>query len=166
MTAFNAMGEKPKPSSLESADLCEPFSEPLNTVEDFKVLEGILNDAEFKSRMITFLSLIGGSKLSQTGRRVMQKLRTNHLWSKFNILGRKGKRSLKATKFFPVIVRACMKNHEGTTEPEVEEVIGDYLKRTPFLPGGNKHKKVPTVPVLDVSNDDIDANDDVEDMKY
>ena len=33
-----------------------------------------------------------------------------------------------------------MKNHEGTTEPEVEEVIGDYLKRIPFLPGGNKHK--------------------------
>ena len=33
-----------------------------------------------------------------------------------------------------------MKTHHGAKETEIEEVVGDFLKRTPFLPGGKKWK--------------------------
>ena len=54
---------------------------------------------------IRYLSLVGGADVAETTRRIMRKLGTNHLWSNFNMCGRKGKRGLKTTRFFPVIVR-------------------------------------------------------------
>ena len=33
-----------------------------------------------------------------------------------------------------------MKTDQGAKEMEIEEVVGDFLKRTPFLPGGKKWK--------------------------
>ena len=30
--------------------------------------------------------------------------------------------------------------HKGAKETETEEVLGDFLKRTPYLPGGRKCK--------------------------
>ena len=53
---------------------------------------------------IRYLSLVGGGDAAETARRVMKKLGTNQLWSSFNVHGRKGKRGLKNTRFFPVIV--------------------------------------------------------------
>ena len=34
---------------------------------------------------------------------------------------------------------ACLKNHHGAKEDAVEKCVGDYLKRTNFLPGGKKY---------------------------
>ena len=35
---------------------------------------------------------------------------------------------------------ACVKNHHGTKEDSIEKCLGEYMKRTTFLPGGKKYK--------------------------
>ncbi|XP_030851176.1 uncharacterized protein LOC115928253 [Strongylocentrotus purpuratus] len=125
--------------AVDVEDLREPFTQPVDTEDEFEALASKLVDVEFRKKMIRYLSLVGGGDVNQTVRRVLKKLGTNSLWSHFNVLGRKGKRGMKTTAFFPVIVRACIKNHVGAKESEIEEVVGDYLKRTPFLPGGSKY---------------------------
>nr|XP_054760388.1 uncharacterized protein LOC129266559 [Lytechinus pictus] len=130
---------KSSPTSwVGPADLQEPLTEPIKSIQEFDMLETKLAESDFEKRMINYLSLIGGVNIAQTSRRIMKKLGSNNLWSDFNLFGLKGKRGLKSTRFYPVIVRACVKTHQGVKETDIEEVLGDFLKRTPYLPGGSK----------------------------
>nr|XP_054759088.1 uncharacterized protein LOC129265124 [Lytechinus pictus] len=150
---------KSSPASwVGPADMQEPLSEPLKSIQEFDMLETKLAESEFKKRMINYLSLVGGVNIAQTSRRMMKKLGSNNLWSNFNVFGRKGKRGLKSTRFYPVIVRACVKTHQGVKETDIEEVLGDFLKRTPYLPGGSKWKKPDAVKAgTDGNNTGADA---------
>ncbi|XP_072051270.1 uncharacterized protein [Amphiura filiformis] len=147
----------------------DPLEKPLQTVEEFKDVSERLETQLFRKKMIRHLSLVGGHDLNETIRRVMRKLGTNNLWSSYSVLGRKGKLSIKDSPFYKVIVKACMKNHPQAKEVGIEKGLGDYLKRTPNLPGGRKYKKAGNVdvavPVGELEDDERGENERVPNRK-
>ncbi|XP_072047037.1 uncharacterized protein [Amphiura filiformis] len=107
---------------------------------------------------IRHLSLVGGHDLNETIRRMMRKLGTNNLWSscsEFNLI--------LNSYHFHLSIEACMKNHPQAKEVEIEKRLGDYLKRTPNLPGGKKYKKAgnvdAAVPVGELEDDERGENE-------
>tara|TARA_B110000881_G_C18471737_1_gene461728 strand:+ start:755 stop:934 length:180 start_codon:yes stop_codon:yes gene_type:complete len=47
--------------------------------------------------------MAGGGDVGETVRRMMRKLATHKVWSLFNMVGRRGKKSFKKTEMFKVI---------------------------------------------------------------
>ena len=52
---------------------------------------------------VKYLSLVGGSSVGDSVRRMMRKIGTNNMWSKFNMEGRHSKKAFKNTQIMRVI---------------------------------------------------------------
>ncbi|XP_038063670.1 uncharacterized protein LOC119734308 [Patiria miniata] len=153
-----AQKQSTQESGIPDGDV-EPFDRPMDNQEEYQAIEAKLKDDQFRKKMIRYLSLLGGHDVNQSVRRVLRKIGTNQLWSSFSLLGRKGKLSLKDGSFFLVIMKACMRNHPNSKEVEIEKALGEYLKRTPNLPGG-KNYKVHQKPGNDVAGPSEDPSED------
>lgn len=121
-------------------DLPEPIKEPVTTVGELQALDARLdnNNIAFKKAMMKYLTLIGGEDAGGTLRRMMRKLATHEVWSKYNRDGRKGKLSFKKTQLYQVVIKVTLKSHGNANERDVEQLIGDFLKAAPYKKGGKK----------------------------
>ncbi|XP_072018671.1 uncharacterized protein [Amphiura filiformis] len=126
-----------------------------------------------------YLTMVGGGDTGETVRRMMRKVGTNNVWSQYNMVGRGGKRSFKATTVFKVIMKATMKNSKEN-EKMIEQAMAGFLKATPFKKGGqiygkkteqeessSEHERTEQDPDDDEDEDEDDAADRAapEDLK-
>ncbi|KAJ8277717.1 hypothetical protein GJAV_G00079020 [Gymnothorax javanicus] len=94
-------------------------------------LEEHLKNGDVTKKMISHLSLVGGSNPGECVRRVLRSVASNYVWSSYSLRGKKGKLSLLGTAVGSTIKQAIMKWKPGLEEKEVELLIADFLKHAP-----------------------------------
>ncbi|XP_072041503.1 uncharacterized protein [Amphiura filiformis] len=91
-------------TSCTSGDVDE-MENPADSIEELMQMDAKLrNDDQFKKTTMKYLTMVGGGDTGETVRRMMRKVGTNNVWSQYNMVGRGGKRSFKATTVFKVIM--------------------------------------------------------------
>ncbi|CAL8330284.1 unnamed protein product, partial [Arctogadus glacialis] len=79
-----------------------------------------LKSRDFTKKMISHLSLVGGSNPGECVRRVLRSVASNFVWSSYSLRGKKGKMPLLGTAVGSTIKQAIMKWKPGLEEKEVE----------------------------------------------
>ncbi|KAJ4927320.1 hypothetical protein JOQ06_015053 [Pogonophryne albipinna] len=82
----------------------EGLTRPLKTPAELKEASEKLRDADYRKKLIDYLSLLGGTTPGDTVRRIMRQIGTNGLWANYSLKGRKGKKKCEDLAMYPVIV--------------------------------------------------------------
>ncbi|XP_034557600.1 uncharacterized protein LOC117825766 isoform X2 [Notolabrus celidotus] len=109
----------------------EELTSPLKTAAALEAVCDKLNDAAHRKKVVDYLSLLGGTTPGDSVRRIMRRIGTNALWANYSLKGRKGKRKFQDLAIYPVIVKACQKNHSKTLQKTIESCISDTLRYAP-----------------------------------
>ncbi|XP_060599914.1 serine/arginine repetitive matrix protein 2-like [Ruditapes philippinarum] len=117
------------------------------TMEEFKELEEKIKVPEQRVKMVKTLSTIGGLNMRDNVRKIMDRLMSNELMSKYNMNGNKHKMSFKASSVCGLVKSSVMRSQVGDgqvsniTEHDVENAIMVCLKYAPDRRGGGGRKK-------------------------
>ncbi|XP_030210797.1 uncharacterized protein LOC115542615 [Gadus morhua] len=101
------------------------------TQADLQDLKERLKNRDFTKKMISHLSLVGGSNPGECVRRVLRSVASNFVWSSYSLRGKKGKMPLLSTAVGSTIKQAIMKWKPGLEEKEVELLMAEVLKHAP-----------------------------------
>ncbi|CAL8391805.1 unnamed protein product [Arctogadus glacialis] len=101
------------------------------TQADLQELEERLKNRDFTKKIISHLSLVGGSNPGECVRRVLRSVASNFVWSSYILRGKKGKMPLLGTAVGSTIKQAIMKWKPGLEEKEVELLMAEVLKHAP-----------------------------------
>ncbi|XP_056457472.1 uncharacterized protein LOC130391392 isoform X4 [Gadus chalcogrammus] len=101
------------------------------TQAELQELEEHLKNRDFTKKMISHLSLVGGSNPGECVRRVLRSVASNFVWSSYSLRGKKGKMPLLGTSVGSTIKQAIMKWKPGLEEKEVELLMAEVLKHAP-----------------------------------
>ncbi|CAL8323165.1 unnamed protein product [Merluccius merluccius] len=101
------------------------------TQAELNELEEQLANSDFTKKMISHLSLVGGSNPGECVRRVLRSVASNYVWSSYSLRGKKGKMPLLGTAVGSTVKQAIMKWKPGLEEKEVELLIAEVLKHSP-----------------------------------
>ncbi|XP_065673707.1 uncharacterized protein LOC136090751 [Hydra vulgaris] len=88
---------------------------PMDTMKAFDAIEMKLKDINIANIIVNFLAGIGGRKVDEAIRRMMQQLLNNNLALQFNCQRGQSKRVLKGTELFQVIYKALKLNNLTST---------------------------------------------------
>ncbi|XP_076135337.1 uncharacterized protein LOC143117474 [Alosa pseudoharengus] len=105
--------------------------EQAQTQAELNKLEEHLKNRDFTKKMISHLSLVGGSNPGECVRRVLRSVASNYVWSSYSLRGKKGKMPLLGTAVGSTIKQAIMKWKPGLGEKDVELLIAEVLKHAP-----------------------------------
>ncbi|XP_053385097.1 uncharacterized protein LOC128550310 [Mercenaria mercenaria] len=110
------------------------------TLDDFSVLENSIRSPEERRHLIQKLSLVGGINVKDNVKRILEKLMSNELMSKFNMKGNRQKMAFEKTGLIKVVQASAMKTF-ATTEQDVNVAVAGCLKYAPDRRGGTGRVK-------------------------
>ncbi|KAL7376002.1 hypothetical protein ABVT39_027913 [Epinephelus coioides] len=92
---------------------------------------------------IKSMSHLGGKDLKTCTRRILDRVFSNAVQRQYNLMGggRQGKRALKKTAFFSVVLEAVRVAFPQATEEQVSAAVGDHLKQAPARCGGGGYRR-------------------------
>ncbi|CAH0552793.1 unnamed protein product [Brassicogethes aeneus] len=108
---------------------CPGITFPINTDDEFEILENYLSvESDFESAVVE-LSKIGGSSPYDLIKRIMTLLVSNNQTLKYSWLGRKGKKAFNKSKIAAALIKSVQKSGIGKDNKEVEVAIQAWLRR-------------------------------------
>ncbi|XP_031140219.1 uncharacterized protein LOC116039527 [Sander lucioperca] len=131
-----------KGTAEESSSLpLETF--PMASLHDLQVLEGQLQDQEFKKNLTTTLTQRGGTAVKDTVWRMMGFLLTNQVARQLNWKGVNGKGAFKTLTLKGVINEAVRRNRltATSTDQEVEQWVKRWLHLAGDRDGGRRARQ-------------------------
>ncbi|XP_030608516.1 uncharacterized protein LOC115796315 isoform X2 [Archocentrus centrarchus] len=117
---------------------------PLKDISTLLAVEKrVREEADFKQKMITALSVIGGVNIKDTVWRIMKNIFTNSLAKQLNWRGVNGKTAFHSLQLKDVIAGTVRRNHltATATEQEVETFIKRWLHLAGDRDGGRRERE-------------------------
>ncbi|CAC5422989.1 unnamed protein product [Mytilus coruscus] len=114
---------------------------PAKSEEELLEIIWQIENPEFKKKLISLLSTLGGSKVVDTVRKMLRVFGTNGLWSNYSLKGKK-KKNFSELSLCRVVIKSCIKIHRCNGS-EFEECIAETLKHAPAQKDGPRYKKRP-----------------------
>ncbi|KAJ8930078.1 hypothetical protein NQ314_017168 [Rhamnusium bicolor] len=96
---------------------------PINTEEDFIILENYLESDDNLKKLVNYLQKLGGKDAISKVNIILKKILTNELASRYNFFGKRpGKKPFSTLRLNDAITRAVLKE-SASTEKNVADVI-------------------------------------------
>ncbi|XP_048013515.1 uncharacterized protein LOC125254630 isoform X3 [Megalobrama amblycephala] len=110
----------------------------MDTLEEFQREEASLLEPHKFETLVCQLARVGGRDVKDCTHKVMDRLFTNQLMTKFNMKGKgkKGKLRFEDKTVFSAIKAAVMKWDAAATEAQIKSSAADHLKHAPGRLGG------------------------------
>ncbi|KAM6943952.1 uncharacterized protein PEZ65_001879 [Lycodopsis pacificus] len=130
------------PSHLTSFQpSCERF--PLCTLEDLRQVETKISvDTDFKEKLVTYFSLVGGLTIKETVWRVLGKMVSNTLAKTINWRGVNGKTGFESLGLKDVVSKSVRRNSvtANASDGETEHFIKRWLQLASDRDGGRRER--------------------------
>nr|XP_047137089.1 uncharacterized protein LOC124813713 [Hydra vulgaris] len=96
--------------AVQASQLPDGIILPMDTMKAFDAMEKKLKDSNIANIIVNLLADLGGKKVDEAVRRMMQQLLSNNLALQFNCQRGMTKKVLKGTEVFQVVYRALKRN--------------------------------------------------------
>ena len=122
----------------EAMQKVERANESVDYLDEF---DKRLDDVDRRKKVVFFLSALGGATAAESVRIVLRKIATNSVWSKFSMMGQKGKKSLQDMMLLKGIIMVVMQRNKEITQKQVCDYVARSVKASPHQRGGDKYKE-------------------------
>ncbi|XP_031346380.1 uncharacterized protein LOC116173183 isoform X2 [Photinus pyralis] len=106
------------------------ISFPMETIQEFDKFEKFFSARENYLALVGFFSSIGGANLYEFVRRCLAPLLWDGLSEQFSFFGKKGNLSFGDKNLAKIIIEAAEKGGHAKNKKEVEQKLGDWLRRS------------------------------------
>ncbi|VDN36885.1 unnamed protein product [Dibothriocephalus latus] len=108
-----------------------PVPSPMSSLEEFDSFEGKLRDKQFRQQTVAFLRTLGGWRVRDFVKRLLEPLFTSRLLANFNLTGQFGRRNFRRTRAYVLledVFRKWAEDHHYAHPQDFETAIRSLLR--------------------------------------
>ncbi|XP_016657972.1 uncharacterized protein LOC107883083 [Acyrthosiphon pisum] len=142
--------------TTEHSDDFEPYGYcwPISSFEELEEIENKLCDRDFKNKLISQLSRIGGKTAKEVIKKIMATIFSDAILNQYSYTGFKGKKPFNSLMVNRVIFETVRKDKRffNITDNEIEQYLKQWISQAPFRGEYAKNRKLKNKLTCDVNN--------------